>query len=210
MSDLSRLPRTGAVVVPAVVVPAALLVLAGCGGSSDPEPSTAPATVTVTASVPAPDAGASETPGGVATPSADASASAAPSGDPAALPRQERGHDVVLVASHEATPAGVVLTFDRLTVVGVPDEQLAAGGTPIRVDDGTAFTNQAQRLYEAGVSPQARFYLTTCTRTASGPTIASEEVDVDTFLADPGLQGTAVSLRYADGLVERAETNPRC
>ena len=65
-------------------------------------------------------------------------------------------------------------------------------------------------LAAVGVSPAARFYLTTCTATPSGPTIASESVDLDTFLAAPGLSGTAVSLVYVDGLVDRAETNPRC
>ena len=142
-----------------------LALLAGCGAVAG-EPSAAPSTVTVTASTPAGDPGQAS-PAASAAPSAPSSPepSATPSGDPAALPRQERGHDVAYVAGRTDTPDGVVLSIDRLTVVGVADEQLAASGTPVRVDDGGAFTNQATRLYDVGVSPDARFFLTTCAAT---------------------------------------------
>ena len=188
-----------------IVAPAALLLLVGCGTGVG-EPVAAPSTVTVTAGEPAPSgpAAAPVSPAPVAAPTAPAP------GEPARLPRQERGHDVALVTGRTDTPDGVVLSIDRLTVVGVADEELAASGAPVRVDDGTAFANQTQKLYEAGVSPQARFFLTTCTATPSGPTIASDSVDLDTFLAAGTLDGTAVTLDYVDGLVDRGETNPRC
>ena len=208
---MSTPPRGGAATaapaplrsVAAWSAPLALLALAGCGTGIG-EPVAGPSTVTVTAEEATPSASAP-------APSApSAEPTAVPAADPARLPKQERGHDVAYVATRTDTPDGVVLSIDRLTVVGVPDEELAASGTPVRVDDGTAFTNQAQKLYDVGVSPQARFFLTTCTATPSGPTIASESVDLDTFLAAPEIAGTAVSLVYVDGLVDRAETNPRC
>lgn len=189
-----------------VVVPAALLLLAGCGTGVG-EPVTAPSTVTVTTAEPSPS-GSGTAP---VSPAAAAPEPTAPApGDPARLPRQERGHDVAFITGRTDTPDGVVLSIDRLTVVGVADEDLAAAGVPVRVDDGTVFTNQAQNLYEVGVSPRARFFRTTCTATPSGPTFASTSVDLDTFV-DPGtLQGSAVTLDYVDGLVDRGETNPRC
>lgn len=196
----AALPRPRSVV--AWTLPVALLALAGCGAAG--EPSASPSTVTVTAGDPAPSSSAPPSPPPSAMPSA------APAADPARLPKQERGFDVAFVAGRTDTPDGVVLSIDRLTVVGVTDEVLAASGTPVRVDDGAQFTNQAQNLYEVGVSPQARFFLTTCAASPSGPTIASQSVDLDTFLADPGIGQTAVSLAYVDGLVDRAETNPRC
>lgn len=185
------------------------LAAAGCGGDAAPEP--VRSTVTVTAS---PSAAGSQAPSAAASSDPSVASSVAPSeepsGDPAALPRLDRGFDVAYVRGRTDTPDGVVLQVDRLTVVGLSDEELAASGTPVVVDDGSRFTNQAERLYDVGVSPTARFFVTTCTAGGSGPTISSEPVDLDTFLAAPGLDGTAVSFRYADGLVERGETNPRC
>jgi hypothetical protein len=201
--------------VPAALLPAVLVgvvVLGGCGDDAGTEPSVVPSTVTVTLE---------ESPGASAEPTAETSAepttgatpsaSAEPSGDPAALPKQERGYDVVYITDRADTPDGTVLTFDRLTVVGVDDAVLAAEGAPLTVDDGSKFTNQAVRLYEVGVSPEARFFLTTCTAVESGPpSISSQPVDLDRFLEDPSLEGTAVTFEYGDGLLVRAETNPRC
>lgn len=182
--------------------------LAGCGGTGQ-QPEPVRSTVTVTAAPSAP-ASASGPPPEASSPAPTAEPSAEPSGDPAALPKQDRGFDVAFLRGRTDTPDGVVLQIDRLTVVGVADEDLAAAGTPVVVDDGTRFTNQAERLYDVGVAPTARFFLTTCAPGESGPSISSEPVDLDTFLAAPGLDGTAVTLRYADGLLDRAETNPRC
>ena len=60
------------------------------------------------------------------------------------------------------------------------------------------------------MSPEARFFVTTCTAAESGPTIAIDRVGLDAFLEDPALEGAAVTFVYEDGLVVRAETNPRC
>lgn len=188
--------------------------LAGCG---DDEPTVAPSTVTVTASPGATAAPTGPTDGGTVAgtasstvPPASTEPSAEPSGDPAALPKQDRGHDVGYLGEATVTPDGTVLSFDRLTVDGVDDAVLASEGTPVRVDDGEAFSNQTERFYEVGVSPEARFFVTTCTAGESGPTIASDRVDLDAFLGDPAVDGAAVTFVYEDGLLVRAETNPRC
>jgi hypothetical protein len=186
---------------------AASLAVTACGGGAGAEPSLAPSTVYVTLE---PSVSASAEPSAEPSTQAAPSASAEPSGDPAALPKQERGYDVVYIGERRDTPDGVVLTFDRLTVNGVDDATLAANGAPVTVDDGSKFTNQAERFYEVGVSPDARFFLTTCTATDAGPSISSEPVELDAFLAAPSLPGTAVSFEYGEGLLVRGETNPRC
>ncbi len=184
--------------------------LAGC---ADGEPTVTPSTVTVTASPEVTSAPTEPTDGGTdagAASSTVPTASAEPSGDPAALPRQDRGHDVGYLGEATVTPDGTVLTFDRLTVAGVDDDVLATEGTPVRIDDGEAFSNQTERYYEVGVSPEARFFVTTCSAGESGPAIASDRVDLDAFLGDPAVAGSAVTFVYEDGLLVRAETNPSC
>lgn len=199
-------PRTTRLVL-ALSAVGSLAATAACGGATGAEPSLEPSTVYVTLE---------QSPSAPAAPPAEPSteaaptASAEPSGDPAALPKQDRGHDVAYIGERRDTPDGVVLTFDRLTVNGVDDATLAGTGVPVTVDDGAKFSNQTVRFYEVGVSPDARFFLTTCTATDAGPSISSEPVELDAFLAAPSLPGTAVSFQYADGLLVRGETNPRC
>ncbi len=211
----SGLPRAARVLPPL----AAVALLSGCNASGGTVVTPATVTVTATPSVQAaaPATGTAPATGeATAPPSAPASepsgdaASATPSGDPAALPRQERTYDVGYLGERTDTPDGTVLTLDRLTVAGVDDAELAEQGTPVRVDDGEVFSNQREQFYEVGVSPEARFFVTTCVAAEAGPSITSDRVDLDTFLADPSLDGTAVSFEYADGLLVRAETNPRC
>ncbi len=197
-----------------LAVPAGLAV-AGCG---DAAPDVTPVTVTVTAapspaspasSVGSTGSAAAAAPSASAAPSAEASPE--PSVDLAALPRLERGYDVALVEGTSSAGGGTVLSIDRLTVAGLDDAVLASEGTDVYVDEGDRFSNQTVRFYEVGVSPEARFFLTTCERDGSGqPAISSSPVDLAQFLAAPGLDGTAVTLVYEDGLVVRGETNPRC
>lgn len=181
----------------------------GCGDTLGAQPAPSPSTVFVTLEpTEQPEPTADLVP--ESTPPVSAGPTQEPSGDPEALPRQNRGFDVLLVDERTDTDDGTVLSFDRLTVVGLDDGRLASEGTEVRVDDGDAFANQTVTFYEVGVSPDARFFLTTCTATGSGPSISSEGVGLEAFLAAPGLAETAVTVTYDAGLLVRAETNPRC
>jgi len=174
----------------------AFVTATGCGSGGDE--GTTPVTVTFT-----------RTPSPTDDPSASSVAAAPVSSRPVVVPATDRAFDAGLVAASRTQDDTLVLAIDRLTVAGIDDATLAATGALVEPDPGDRFGNQRVALYEVGVSPDAVFVVTTCTRGAEGVAVESAPVTAEEFLATVSLD-TPVIFQYTAGVVSRAEVNPRC
>lgn len=182
---------------------AALVGLPACGFGSSSDATTAVATA------PALDGGAASfVSPSAGPPSAPPSGAAPPSQTP--IPTIDRAHDAAFIVSSRTQAETLVLSIDRLTVAGVDDAALAANGIPVAPDPGDRFGNQREALYDVGVAAGAVFVVTTCSRAPDGTVATSSKpLTGGDFLASVPADAPVI-ITYTDGLLTRAEVNPRC
>lgn len=166
--------------------------LAGCGDGAEPQ---TPSTVTVTAqsSTAEPEEAPEEAIAGDVT---------------------ERDHDAGAVVDVKEVAGQQVLVFDRWTVVGLDDADLAADGAPVTPYSGERFQNQnTESTYDVPVSPDVTVVVNECRPAddpAMPPGLASSPSTLEDLLAMPNLDETALLLTYDDGQLVQVDTDAAC
>lgn len=171
----------------------ALTALTGCGGG-DPAP--VPVTVTVTV-----------------TPTATRSPRPAQT-EPPGLPIGDRAYDVGTVVGSRGTGDERILLFDRWSVAGIDDAQVARDGIPVRPELQDRFANENDtRIYAVPLAEDAHVVINECLPPADpavGPGMQSRPATVEEFLRLPGRDRMVALLTYDSGRMVTLATSPRC